>query len=336
MFKPRRTNAHYLAFVEVVTFYHQYQREKKHDPDTGEEYIETTLEDIAEANKLMKEILLRKSDELNGATRMRRGGGVSNALLNKHLQALRKFIDYLRQVGRLVLPDLQIKSEETDGKQIQVLTGEEIQLLFKATEQMPDRKLNFSLSCAQVEAIQSRDRAMLGILYGCGLRRTEAVSLDVGDINFDRALLHVRKGKNYKERFVPISKASLKYLQDYVYDHRAELLQGKKSEALFISVKVRRMQGQSMLLRLNYLQQLTENADLIEKEIGLHTLRHSIATHLLQAGMKLESIARFLGHSTLESTQIYTHLSGFEQSREQSFSNIRNYEHVQLSEDELQ
>ena len=69
VFKPRRTNAHYLAFVEAVTFYHQYQRKKKVDETTGEEYIETTLEDIAEANKLLKEILLRKSDELSGACR---------------------------------------------------------------------------------------------------------------------------------------------------------------------------------------------------------------------------------------------------------------------------
>lgn len=69
VFKPRRTNAHYLAFIELVTFYHQYQREKQYDQETGEEFIETTLEDIAEANKLIKEILLRKSDELNGATR---------------------------------------------------------------------------------------------------------------------------------------------------------------------------------------------------------------------------------------------------------------------------
>ncbi len=69
VFKPRRTNAHYLAFVELITFYHQCQREKQYDKETGEEYIETTLEDIAEANKLMKEILLRKSDELNGACR---------------------------------------------------------------------------------------------------------------------------------------------------------------------------------------------------------------------------------------------------------------------------
>lgn len=69
VFKPRRTNAHYLQFIEAVTFYHQYQREKHTDKQTGETYISTTLEDIAEANKLMKEVLLRKADELSGATR---------------------------------------------------------------------------------------------------------------------------------------------------------------------------------------------------------------------------------------------------------------------------
>ena len=69
VFKPRRTNTHYLAFIEAVTFYHQYQRETEADSQTGEVYINTTLEDIEEANKLMKEVLLRKSDDLNGATR---------------------------------------------------------------------------------------------------------------------------------------------------------------------------------------------------------------------------------------------------------------------------
>lgn len=69
VFKKRRTNAHYLAFIEVITFYNQYQRENKADEETGEVYIETTIADIEEANQLMKEILLRKSDELNGATR---------------------------------------------------------------------------------------------------------------------------------------------------------------------------------------------------------------------------------------------------------------------------
>jgi len=69
VFKPRRTNAHYLQFIEAVTFYHQHQRDKQYDTETGEEYIETTLDDIKMANDLIKEILLRKSDSLNGATR---------------------------------------------------------------------------------------------------------------------------------------------------------------------------------------------------------------------------------------------------------------------------
>jgi predicted transcriptional regulator len=69
VFKPRRTNAHYLAFIEAVTFYHQYQRTERVDEDTGEVFIETTLEDIAAANYLMKDVLLRKSDELTGACR---------------------------------------------------------------------------------------------------------------------------------------------------------------------------------------------------------------------------------------------------------------------------
>lgn len=69
VFKPRRTNKHYLDFIEAITFYHQYQREQKCDPHTGEIFIETTIEDIEEANKLMKEILLRKADELSGACR---------------------------------------------------------------------------------------------------------------------------------------------------------------------------------------------------------------------------------------------------------------------------
>ena len=69
VFKPLRTHAHYLAFIEAITFYHQYQREVKTDPDTGERYIETSLSDIASANALLKDVLLAKSDELTKACR---------------------------------------------------------------------------------------------------------------------------------------------------------------------------------------------------------------------------------------------------------------------------
>lgn len=272
--------------------------------------------------------------KLKERANQRRAGGLSNNHLNKHIQSLRKFIDYLRQVGRLEIPELNLKNEEADPKSIDVLTEEEVQLLFKATHKKPSRNPN-CMSDAQMEALQARDRAMLAIFYGCGLRRNEGVSVNVGDVNFDRAMLHVRKGKNYKERFVPVSKSSLKYLQDYVYDHRPELLQGSKSESFFVSQRGGRVQGQTLLLRLKYLQHQSEDENLMEKEIGLHTLRHSIATHLLQAGMKLDYIARFLGHGSLESTQIYTHLAGVETDQPQPFRNIPRYERIQLNEDEL-
>lgn len=273
-------------------------------------------------------------NKLKERSNQRREGGISNNHLNKHVQALRKFTDYLRQVGRLEIPALILKNEKEDPKSIAVLTEEEIQLLFKTTYKKPERKAS-CLNDEQLMALQARDRAMLAIFYGCGLRRNEGVSMNVSDINFDRSLVHVRKGKNYKERFVPVSKAPLKYLQDYIYDYRPELLHGSKIEALFLGYYGKRMGGQSLLLRLKYLQHQSENIELIEKEIGLHTLRHSIATHLLQAGMKLEYIARFLGHSSLESTQVYTHLAGVETDEPQAFRNIPRYEKIQLHEDEL-
>lgn len=259
-----------------------------------------------------------------------KGGALDSATLNHHINAIHKFLDYLRQVGRLILAQPNLKREEP-GRRIVYLTEEEVQQLFKASYQQPDPRPD--LPDSRIEAMQSRDRAMLAIFYGCGLRRNEGVHLNVDDINFDRAILHVRKGKQYKERFVPISKTALKHLQEYVYDHRGELLQGVKAEALFISLRAQRIDGQTLQLRLNHLQQRSNNPELMEKEIGLHTLRHSIATHLLQAGMPLESISRFLGHSSLESTQIYTHLIG--QPQEQSFDNLKHYEAIQLHEDEL-
>jgi len=270
--------------------------------------------------------------KLKERTNQRQGGGLSNAHLNKHIQALRKFTEYLRKVGRLEIGEIQLKQEETIAS-ITYLTEEEINKLFKTTYDQSVKKPNTSQTI--FEALQSRDRTMLAIYYGCGLRRTEGVSLDVGDVDFDRSLLHVRKGKNYKERFVPISKTNLKYLTEYIYDHRSELLKGSKSTALFVShLYGKRLQGQSLFIRLKKLQYQTNNTNLIEKEIGLHTLRHSIATHFLQAGMQLENISKFLGHSSLESTQIYTHVSGLPQERKQPFNNIPKYETTQLSEDE--
>ena len=239
--------------------------------------------------------------KLQSRANERRGGGISAAHLNKHIQALKRFLEYLNRVGRLELGAVNIHNEPTDSKVVW-LTEDEIQELFKAT--YFSNEYNYKQDS---EAFGSRDRALLSIFYGCGLRRNEGVHLNISDIDFDRSVLHVRKGKGGKERLVPISRACKSHLIEYVYDHRPKLLKGSEN-ALFIGKTGKRIQGQTLNLRLKYLQSRSENVKLVEKEIGLHTLRHSIATHLLNAGMKLESISKFLGHDSLESTQIYTHL----------------------------
>jgi hypothetical protein len=95
VFKPRRTNNHYLQFIEIITFYHQYQREQKVNKTTGELFIETTLEDIKEANELLKPVLLRKSDDLSGATR-------------NHLEALKEWV---KENGKLSFTNREVSKE---------------------------------------------------------------------------------------------------------------------------------------------------------------------------------------------------------------------------------
>lgn len=245
---------------------------------------------------------------------MRDAGALSAKHLNKHLQALRKFTEYLRQTGKLQIPLLNIKQEEIIEEKPTVLTEEEVQQLYKATEVIPD-KLKHAKPREFYEMLNMRDRAMLSIFYGCGLRRNEGYHLNIMDINLDSAVVHVKKGKGYKERFVPISRKGIEHLSVYLYDARPMLLKDNREDALFLNHNGKRLGGQMML---KCLQNLVRKAEQIEavggdpatggKEIGLHTLRHSIATHLLAHGMSLEKIKDFLGHSSLESTQIYTHL----------------------------
>ena len=231
----------------------------------------------------------------------RRDGGISSAHLNKHGQAMKRFVEYLNLTGKMQLGDLKIDTIQVDGR-IEWLTVEEIEALFAASFKQND--YNFK---EDQETFGARDRAMLAIFYGCGLRRNEGVKLDKADVDFDKNIIHVRSGKGGKERFVPFGGKCRKYLLEYTFDHRPRLIMGNH-DALFVGKTGKRLQGQTLNLRLKALQAKSDYADLMDKEIGLHTLRHSIATHLLSAGMQIESIARFLGHDSLESTQIYTHL----------------------------
>lgn len=237
---------------------------------------------------------------LQTRTNKRYGGGLSNAYLNKHQQALHLFLKYLRQNGKHYIEMPLLKREQNKSNRPDILTLKEVELLYeKASQQAPSGRL---------ESVYNRDKAMLSIYYGCGLRRNEGLELYVDDIDFDRRMLHVRKGKMYKERFVPFNKYNSKILQEYIYEYRPKKNKGRNAPNLFVTQNGRPVKAQALSIRLRFLQQQVDDLELKQKKLTLHTLRHSIATHLLSNGMSLENIARFLGHSSLESTQIYTHL----------------------------
>ncbi|AMO20661.1 tyrosine-type recombinase/integrase [Flavobacterium columnare] len=226
-----------------------------------------------------------------------RSGGLSNTYLNKHIQALLKFNDYLKSHNAKPLP-IHLKREEYNQRDsLQILTQEEIKALFKATEYSNEQ-----------ERIRKRDKVILVLLYSCGLRRNEAINLKIKEILFDKERIYVRKGKNYKERYVPINDYNLKIIEEYIYDYRPAFYNYKQTENLLINYRGKPLQGQSLCNRLKIVAEETQNKILIKKQITPHILRHSIATHLLEKGANIETISQFLGHSSLESTQIYTHL----------------------------
>lgn len=219
---------------------------------------------------------------------IRTGQGFSAAYLNKYIQALQLFSRYIRQTGKSPV-GFALELLEDPGAVPVWLTQAEIRRLYAVTVD---------------DVLGARDRAMLSVFYGCGLRLQEGASLELSDVLHDKRMLYVRRGKGYKERYVPMAERSYRDIRDYIEQGRPELLQ-QPCSALFIDAnKGRPIHKQSLYVRI---KALVRKAG-ITKEVGTHTLRHSIATHLLQGGMPLERIAAFLGHAVLDSTQLYTHL----------------------------
>lgn len=208
--------------------------------------------------------------------------------LRAHLTAVKLFAKYMHDTsqGHIEVP-VQYAGK-SDFKPT-VLTESEIKILYESIEE---------------NLMGMRDRAILAIYYGCGVRRNEGANISVKDILPDRNLLYIKNGKNYKERYIPMVGQVKKDIIDYLTIARPLLLNKEKHEYFFVAITGHKMGNQSIYERVKTLIKRTK----IDKPIGLHALRHSIATHLLHQGMKLTDIARFLGHSTLESTQIYTHI----------------------------
>ncbi len=156
-----------------------------------------------------------------------------------------------------------------------------------------------------------QERTILNLAYGCGLRVGELVRINREDLNLQENVVIVEKGKNNKRRLIPITEKVKEELKAFIFSIEHQQLP-TGSQALFYNTENRRMQAGSfvrilknMLLETEFGKEFTTQE---LRKIGMHTLRHSIATHLLENGMSLEQIRCFLGHDHIETTEIYTHI----------------------------
>ncbi len=244
------------------------------------------------------------------------GSGLKNATVNVGISTVNKFFEYLtvRQAGlrqsekAAFIPD-QLKHLKQTITPKNILTLSEIDLLYEATFQEDN---NTDKKYSLQGDLSMRDRAMLGIYYGCGLRKSEGTALKLSDVQVERKLICVRQGKGNKQRYVPVTGVNLKYITEYLQSGREQLLlrsvSDTPSNSFFISAYGTVCSDQALSSRFKKLVELTQNSPLQSKKPSLHTLRHSIATHLLAGGMQIELIQQFLGHASLESTQLYTHI----------------------------
>ena len=176
------------------------------------------------------------------------------------------------------------------------------------------RKLPDTLSIEEIDSIISiidlskpqgeRNRAIIEMLYGCGLRVSELISLKISDLFFDEGFIKVT-GKGNKQRFVPIGSLTIKFIDIYRNEIRVhQVIKPNAQDTLFLNRRGNEL-TRSMIFHI--VKELTEKAG-IQKNISPHTFRHSFATHLLENGADLRAIQQMLGHESITSTEIYTHL----------------------------
>lgn len=158
-----------------------------------------------------------------------------------------------------------------------------------------------------------RDKAMLELLYATGLRVTELVSLDVADIALESDPVTVRCiGKGERERILPLYSRPIEELRQYIFHVRPRLVRNRREPALFVNRRGERLTRQGFWLILkNYAREAN-----LDKAITPHTLRHTYATHMLSGGMPLRNVQDALGHASISTTQIYTHLTDDQKRRE--------------------
>ncbi len=207
------------------------------------------------------------------------------------LSSLKRFYRHLLRDNRVQGdPTLQIESPKLPRNLPKVLTEEDVEALLAAP----------SLETA----LGLRDKSMLEALYASGLRVSELVSMQVGQLSQDMGVVRV-VGKGGKERLVPVGEEALTWLRRYLDNARPEILSGRQTDALFVTARGTSMTRQAFW----HLIRRYANRAGIHRGISPHTLRHAFATHLLNHGADLRVVQMLLGHADISTTQIYTHVA---------------------------
>jgi site-specific recombinase XerD len=214
------------------------------------------------------------ASHLGAARPGRRPSKLAPATISRKLAAVRAFLRHA--LGAARVPDARVAPRR--GRRL--------------PEQTRGADLDKELLALEGEGpIPLRNRALVELVYSAGLRSAEVVGLDLADVDFEQELVHVKHGKGGKERVVPLGEEAAHWVSRYLRDARPALASGA-NDALFLSVRGRRL----------------DTSTLRRVAPHPHRLRHAFATHLLEGGADLRTIQELLGHSSLSTTQIYSHV----------------------------
>ena len=215
----------------------------------------------------------------------------------RELSGVKSFFNYLLITDKIEASPAEFISAPKSSRTLpDVLSVEEVERIIKCTDTMTTKG--------------RRDRAMLELMYSCGLRVSELISLKLGDLFFGEGYIRVL-GKGNKQRLVPIGRVAQEYVMQYLDDRNqhstkeAKIATARSEEILFLSNRQSKL---SRVMVFNIIRQATEAAG-ITKSVSPHTFRHSFATHLLAGGASIRQVQELLGHENITTTEIYTHLN---------------------------
>ena len=215
----------------------------------------------------------------------------------RELSGVKSFFNYLLITDKIEASPAEFISAPKSSRTLpDVLSVEEVERIIKCTDTMTTKG--------------RRDRAMLELMYSCGLRVSELISLKLGDLFFGEGYIRVL-GKGNKQRLVPIGRVAQEYVMQYLDDRNqhstkeAKAATARSEEILFLSNRQSKL---SRVMFFNIIRQATEAAG-ITKSVSPHTFRHSFATHLLAGGASIRQVQELLGHENITTTEIYTHLN---------------------------